>query len=184
MCAPRWPNHSTCTFWAHLSDRCWPIRGTGHIRQVQPLEDQPRARTGRCCSSVPGSAVGTRRTSLIAVQWQSHDEVSPRALLREALTTYRVAGDRQGIALGLEGGARLAASTGRTTQAVRTRAGLAAARVPLGLRIQAHTPFLRDLAARIFGLGLWPAQVQSRQGGRARSFGAAFAARPMGSVVR
>jgi len=41
-----------------------------------------------------------------------------------------------------------------------TSAGVAAGRVPLGLRVQARTPFLRDVAARIFGLGVWPAQLR------------------------
>jgi 2-polyprenyl-6-methoxyphenol hydroxylase-like FAD-dependent oxidoreductase len=41
-----------------------------------------------------------------------------------------------------------------------TRRGVAARRVPLGFRLQARLPFLRDLAARIFGLGVWPVRLR------------------------
>jgi 2-polyprenyl-6-methoxyphenol hydroxylase-like FAD-dependent oxidoreductase len=49
----------------------------------------------------------------------------------------------------------------RLTQAslMATSAGVAAGRVPLGLRVQARTPLLRDVAAQIFGLGVWPARL-------------------------
>jgi 2-polyprenyl-6-methoxyphenol hydroxylase-like FAD-dependent oxidoreductase len=40
-----------------------------------------------------------------------------------------------------------------------TQHGAAARRVPLGLRVQARLPFLRDLSARIFGLGVWPVRL-------------------------
>jgi 2-polyprenyl-6-methoxyphenol hydroxylase-like FAD-dependent oxidoreductase len=40
-----------------------------------------------------------------------------------------------------------------------TRRGVAARRVPLGFRLQARLPFLRDLDARIFGLGVWPVRL-------------------------
>jgi 2-polyprenyl-6-methoxyphenol hydroxylase-like FAD-dependent oxidoreductase len=40
-----------------------------------------------------------------------------------------------------------------------THAGVAD-RVPLRLRVQARIPFLRDAAARIFGLGVWPARLR------------------------
>ena len=40
-----------------------------------------------------------------------------------------------------------------------TRPGAAANRVPFVLRVKARTPFLRDLTARIFGLGVWPARL-------------------------
>ena len=42
-----------------------------------------------------------------------------------------------------------------------TSAGVAAGRVPLGVRVQAHTPIVRDVAARIFGLGVWPARLRA-----------------------
>jgi 2-polyprenyl-6-methoxyphenol hydroxylase-like FAD-dependent oxidoreductase len=50
----------------------------------------------------------------------------------------------------------------RLTQAslMATSAGAAAGRVPLGVRVQASTPIVRDVAARIFGLGVWPAQLR------------------------
>jgi len=40
-----------------------------------------------------------------------------------------------------------------------TRPGAAADRIPLGLRAKARIPFLRDLTARIFGLGVWPVRL-------------------------
>jgi 2-polyprenyl-6-methoxyphenol hydroxylase-like FAD-dependent oxidoreductase len=40
-----------------------------------------------------------------------------------------------------------------------TSAGVGAGRVPLGLRIQ-EMPVLRDVASRIFGLGVWPAKLR------------------------
>ena len=40
-----------------------------------------------------------------------------------------------------------------------TPRGVPARRVPLGFRLQARIPFLRDLAARIFGLGVWPVRL-------------------------
>jgi hypothetical protein len=60
--------------------------------------------------------------------------MSPRGLLREALMTYRDAGDRLGVARILEGCTYLAANTGSAVQAVRL-AGAAAA-----LRSAAQTP--------------------------------------------
>jgi predicted ATPase/DNA-binding NarL/FixJ family response regulator len=65
---------------------------------------------------------------------EQRDHVRSRALLREAVTTYRDAGDRQGVARGLEACARLAASEDAAAQAVRL-AGAAAA-----LRAAAQTP--------------------------------------------
>ena len=46
-----------------------------------------------------------------------------------------------------------------------TRAGVAADRIPVGLSVQARTPFVRDVAARVFGLGAWPAQLRPTLGG-------------------
>ena len=37
--------------------------------------------------------------------------------------------------------------------------GAPAVRVPFVLRANAHIPFLRDLTARVFGLGVWPARL-------------------------
>lgn len=47
-----------------------------------------------------------------------------------------------------------------------TRHGAPADRVPFVLRAKARTPFLRDLTARVFGLGVWPAGLKpaSRSG--------------------
>ena len=51
----------------------------------------------------------------------------------------------------------------RLTEAslMATSAGGTAGRVRLGLRMQARIPFLRDIAGRIFGLGVWPARVRA-----------------------
>jgi 2-polyprenyl-6-methoxyphenol hydroxylase-like FAD-dependent oxidoreductase len=46
------------------------------------------------------------------------------------------------------------------TSLMATSAGVGAGRAPLGLRVQAHTPLLRDVAARVFGLGVWPARLR------------------------
>jgi len=40
-----------------------------------------------------------------------------------------------------------------------TRRGATAGRVPLGFRILARLPFLGDLGARVFGLGVWPVRL-------------------------
>ncbi len=40
-----------------------------------------------------------------------------------------------------------------------TPRGVTARRVPLGFRVQARLPFLKDLGARIFGLGVWPVRL-------------------------
>jgi 2-polyprenyl-6-methoxyphenol hydroxylase-like FAD-dependent oxidoreductase len=39
-----------------------------------------------------------------------------------------------------------------------------AARIPIALRVQARVPLLRDLAARIFGLGVWPVRLSASSG--------------------
>src|SRR5439155_17514457 len=67
---------------------------------------------------------------------EQHDLAGARALLREALITYRDAGDRQGVARSLEGCARLAAASGLAAQAVRL------ARAADALRAAAETPLL------------------------------------------
>ena len=41
-----------------------------------------------------------------------------------------------------------------------TRRGVVARRVPLGFRVLARLPFLGDLGARIFGLGVWPVRLR------------------------
>jgi DNA-binding CsgD family transcriptional regulator len=67
---------------------------------------------------------------------EQHDFAGARALLREALITYRDAGDRQGVARSLEGCAGLAAAGGLPAQAVRL------AGAPDALRAAAETPQL------------------------------------------
>jgi len=63
---------------------------------------------------------------------EQHDLAGARALLKEALTTYRDAGDRQGIARTLEGCARLASTMGRAVEAVRLAGAAAGLRSSIG----------------------------------------------------
>jgi DNA-binding CsgD family transcriptional regulator len=61
-----------------------------------------------------------------------HDLAGARALLAEALTIYRDAGDRQGIARTLEGCARLASTMGRAADALRLAGAAAGLRTSIG----------------------------------------------------
>ena len=63
---------------------------------------------------------------------EQRDHIEARALLREALITYRDAGDREGVADSLEGCARLAATLGLAAQAVRLAGAAAALRAAVG----------------------------------------------------
>ena len=82
------------------------------------------------------------------------DHSEPRALLREALMTYRDAGDREGVAGTLEGCARLAASVGVADQAVRLAGAAAALRAAIGSPARgAHTTLDRHLAGARATLG-------------------------------
>jgi predicted ATPase/DNA-binding CsgD family transcriptional regulator len=63
---------------------------------------------------------------------EQHDLAGARALLRETLTTYRDAGDRQGIARTLEGCARLASTLGRAAEALRLAGAAAGLRTTIG----------------------------------------------------
>src|SRR5207244_12974092 len=56
---------------------------------------------------------------------EQRDHTAARPLLREALITYREAGDREGVADSLEGCARLAAVVGLAAPAVRLAGGCA-----------------------------------------------------------
>jgi DNA-binding CsgD family transcriptional regulator len=60
---------------------------------------------------------------------QQHDHAEAPALLREALTTYRDAGDRQGVARSLEICAAMLASTGLAGRAVRLSGAAASLRM-------------------------------------------------------
>ena len=48
---------------------------------------------------------------------------------------------------------------------IATRHGAPADRVPFVLRAKARIPFVRDLTARVFGLGVWPARLKPASGG-------------------
>jgi non-specific serine/threonine protein kinase len=63
---------------------------------------------------------------------EQHEYVRAGALLAEALTTYRDAGDRQGMARCLEGCARLASATGRAAEAFRLGGASEALRATIG----------------------------------------------------
>jgi predicted ATPase/DNA-binding CsgD family transcriptional regulator len=63
---------------------------------------------------------------------EQRDYTAARALLREALITYRDAGDREGVAGGLEACARLAATVGLAAQVVRLAGAAAALRATVG----------------------------------------------------
>jgi predicted ATPase/DNA-binding CsgD family transcriptional regulator len=63
---------------------------------------------------------------------EQHDLARARSLLTQALTTYRDAGDRQGIARCLEGCARLASTMGRAAEAFRLAGAAAALRASIG----------------------------------------------------
>ena len=86
---------------------------------------------------------------------EQHDHAGARALLTEALTTYRDAGDRQGIARSLEGCARLAATAGPAAQALRLAGAAAALRAAIGapLRPAQRVTLDRHLATARGALG-------------------------------
>ena len=63
---------------------------------------------------------------------EQRDHTAARPLLREALITYRDAGDREGVADSLEGCARLAAIVGLAAPAVRLAGAAAALRAAVG----------------------------------------------------
>jgi predicted ATPase/DNA-binding CsgD family transcriptional regulator len=96
---------------------------------------------------------------------EQHDPAGARALLGEALRTYRDAGGRQGTARSLEGCARLAATAGAAAQAVRLAGAAAALRAAAGAPVPPPERLTLDrhLAAARAALG-------------ARAAGAAWAA--------
>jgi predicted ATPase/DNA-binding CsgD family transcriptional regulator len=63
---------------------------------------------------------------------EQQGQTAARPLLREALVTYRDAGDREGVAGCLEGCARLAATVGLAAQAARLAGAAAALRAAVG----------------------------------------------------
>ena len=99
--------------------------------------DAARARTLLEASLAQGREVGRWLAAWPAVNLadlltEQHDHAGARALLGEALRTYRDAGDRQGVARSLEGCARLAAAAGPAAQAVRLAGAAAALREAAG----------------------------------------------------
>jgi predicted ATPase/DNA-binding CsgD family transcriptional regulator len=150
----------------------------GHARKLLEASLADAREVGRWLAAWPAAQLADLLT-------EQHDHAGARALLREALLTYRDAGDRQGMARSLEGCARLAATVGSTAQAVRL-AGAAAA-----LRTAASTPptppeqaaLDRHLGAARAALGAraadaaW-AEGQSLSSAKATSEALAFLAAP------
>jgi hypothetical protein len=117
--------------------RCFALRLLGDVAARQGNAEH--ARTLFEASLAHGREVGRWLAAWPAINLahlltEQHDDARARALLREALITYRDAGDREGVARSLEGWARLAASEGLAAQAMRL-AGAAAA-----LRAAADAP--------------------------------------------
>jgi DNA-binding CsgD family transcriptional regulator len=99
----------------------------------------------------------------LLIEQRDHNEA--RALLREALITYRDAGDREGVAGSLEGCARLAATVGLAAQAVRLTGAAAALRAAVGTPARGErTNFDRHLAAARATLGPRAADAAWAQG--------------------
>jgi hypothetical protein len=115
---------------------CFALRLLGDVEARQGNVE--RARKLLEASLFHGREVGRWLAAWPAVELadlliEQQDHIEARALLREALITYRDAGDREGVADGLEGCARLAAtaSAGRT-RAVRLAGAAAALRAAVG----------------------------------------------------
>jgi DNA-binding CsgD family transcriptional regulator len=87
--------------------------------------------------------------------YRNYLRLQARALLGEALRTYRDAGDRQGVARSLEGCARLAAAAGAAAQAVRLAGAAAAVRAAAGTPLTPPERIVLDrhLAAARASLG-------------------------------
>jgi predicted ATPase/DNA-binding CsgD family transcriptional regulator len=136
---------------------CFALRLLGGVEARQGNSD--RARKLLETSLAHGREVGRWLAAWPAVEFadllieqQEHNEA--RALLREALSTYRDAGDREGVASSLEGCARLAARVGRATQAVHLAGAAAALRVAAGTPARGQrTTFDRRLAEARATLG-------------------------------
>jgi ATP/maltotriose-dependent transcriptional regulator MalT len=114
---------------------CFALRLLGDVEARQGNAD--RARTLLEASLAHGRQVGRWLAAWPAVNLahllaEQHDPAGARALLREALISYRDAGDREGVARSLEGCARLAATEGLAAQAVRLAGAAAALRVAAG----------------------------------------------------
>jgi DNA-binding CsgD family transcriptional regulator/tetratricopeptide (TPR) repeat protein len=118
-------------------DACFALQLLGKVEARHDYPDSARKLLER--SLAYGREVGRWLAAWPALDLaqlliEQGDHASSRGLLREALMTYRDAGDRQGVARGLEGCTYLAANTGSALQAIRL-AGAAAA-----LRVAAQSP--------------------------------------------
>jgi hypothetical protein len=61
-----------------------------------------------------------------------------------------------GQARALDGGRDVPIDESEGLTVLGPRASAPPGRLQVGFRVQAHVPVLRDLTARIFGLGVWP----------------------------
>jgi ATP/maltotriose-dependent transcriptional regulator MalT len=103
-------------------DSCFALQLLGNVEARQDHAD--RARELLEASLAYGREVGRWLAAWPALDLaelliEQGDYMSPRGLLREALMTYRDAGDRLGVARVLEGCTYLAAKTGSADQAMR-----------------------------------------------------------------
>jgi len=140
-----------------------------------------RARTLLEASVAQGREVGRWFAAWPAVNLadlliEQHDLAGARPLLREALMTYRDAGDRQGVARSLEVCARLAASADMSAGAMRLVGAAAALRTATGspltpseqMAVERHLAATRTaLGARAAGAAL--AEGQSLPAAQATS---------------
>jgi predicted ATPase/DNA-binding CsgD family transcriptional regulator len=114
---------------------CFALRLLGDVEAHQGNID--RARKMLEASLAHGREVGRWLAAWPAVDLadlliEQPDRNEARALLREALITYRDAGDREGVADSLEGCARLSATVGLMAKAVRLAGAAAALRAAVG----------------------------------------------------
>ena len=120
---------------------CFALRVLGDVEARQG--NAHRARTLLEASLSHGREVGRWLAAWPAINLahlliEQHDHPSARALLRDALISYRDAGDREGMARSLEGWVRLAASGGLAVQAIRLAGAAAALRTAVGTALPSH----------------------------------------------
>jgi DNA-binding NarL/FixJ family response regulator len=114
---------------------CFALRLLGDVEARQGNAE--RARELLEASLAHGREVGRWLAAWPAVDLadvliKQQDRPGARALLREGLTTYRDAGDREGVARSLEGCARLAAAEGLAVKSVRLAGAAATLRATIG----------------------------------------------------
>jgi ATP/maltotriose-dependent transcriptional regulator MalT len=143
---------------------CFALRVLGDVEARQGNAE--RARTLLEASLAHGREVGRwlaawPATNLGHLLIEQHDHPRARVLLREALISYRDAGDREGMARCLDGWARLAACGGLAAHAVRLAGAAVALRSATGtaLPVQERIAFERHTAAARATLGVQAADA-------------------------